>query len=132
MATTAIPGSLMRKVQSEYIRMAKKNTKPEKTINDVLMEDLALEMGLPISTIKDVINNGQSKFTAHVMSNNEFNGVRWPYFGTFRAKHKSVQVLSFMKGLDPIQKHFFTSQLKRQKAKNYKKVLEKYGKGKTD
>lgn len=109
--------------------MGKKSRKPEKTINDDLYLEVSLEMGIPVSLVKDVINNGQGKFTAHVMSNNEFNGVRWPYFGTFRAKHKSVQVLSYMKGLDPIQKKFFLEQLRRQKRENYMK--KKNGKDKT-
>ena len=46
------------------------------------------------------------------MSNNTFHGVRWPYFGVFKAKHKVIQVLNYMKGLDPIQKEFFRLQLK--------------------
>jgi hypothetical protein len=109
--------------------MAKKSTKPEKTMNESLFFELSLEMGLPVSTIRDVINNGQSRFTAHVISNNEFNGVRWPYFGVFRAKHKSVQVLSYMKGLDEIQKKFFRDQLRRKKWENYQKA-KKNGKNK--
>jgi hypothetical protein len=105
--------------------MAKKSRKPEQTMNDVLMQDIALEMGIPVATVKDVINNGLSRFTAHVMSNNEFNGVRWPYFGTFRAKHKSVQILSYMKGLNPVQKQFFIEQLRRQRKENYEKAKKK-------
>jgi len=77
------------------------------TINDRLYLEISRELDIPIETIKDVIINGQSKFTAHVMSNNTFDGIRWPYFGVFKAKHKLLQVYNYMKGLEPAQKQFF-------------------------
>jgi hypothetical protein len=83
------------------------------SINDELYQRVASQEGVTQSVVRDIIINGQSKFTAHIMSNNTFHGVRWPYFGVFKAKHKVIQVLNYMKGLDPIQKEFFRLQLQR-------------------
>lgn len=77
------------------------------SINERLYLEVSRELELPIKTIKDVIINGQSKFTAFTMSNNTFDGVRWPFFGVFKAKHKVVQVYNYMKGMTPEQKQFF-------------------------
>jgi hypothetical protein len=41
--------------------------------------------------------------------------------GTFRAKHKSVQILNHVKGLSPIQKELFLASLKAGKLKNISK-----------
>jgi hypothetical protein len=81
------------------------------------------ELDLPLKLVKDVLINGQAKFTAHVMSSNTFDGIRWPYFGVFKAKHKAVQILNYMKGLDPVQKQFFLDM--RRLAKKQRKELRK-------
>jgi len=86
-----------------------------KTVNDKILLLTAAKTGLPLKLVKDVILNGQSKFTAHTMASNTFDGIRWPYFGVFKAKHKIVQVLQHMKGLDPLQKQFFRGMLKLQR-----------------
>jgi hypothetical protein len=97
-----------------------------KTINDQVLEDTAATLNLPLKLVKDVVINGQSKFTAHTIASNTFDGIRWPYFGVFKAKHKIVQVLSYMKGLDPVQKTFFRNMLKLQRQKNKAaKIAEK-------
>lgn len=85
------------------------------SINENLYQQVAEAEGIPQSLVRDIIINGQGKFTAHTMSNNTFHGVRWPYFGVFKAKHKVVQILNYMKGLDPVQKEFFRLQLRAQK-----------------
>ncbi len=82
------------------------------TINDELYKEIALELGISEKVVYDVIYNGQSKFTAFTITNNTFDGVRWPYMGSFKAKHKSIQILNHMKGLNPIQKEFFLQSLK--------------------
>lgn len=105
--------------------MAKQVEKPKlKSINDKLYAETARELDLPVKLVKDVILNGQSKFTAHTISNNTFDGVRWPYFGVFKAKHKVVQVLNYMKGLNAEQKQFFKAmqRLQKQKVKEEKKL----------
>lgn len=86
-----------------------------KTINDRVLAATAVKTNLPLKLVKDVILNGQSKFTAHTMASNTFDGIRWPYFGVFKAKHKIVQILQHMKGLDPVQKQFFRSMLRLQR-----------------
>jgi hypothetical protein len=85
------------------------------SINEELYQQIANLEDIPQSLVRDIVINGQSKFTAHIMSNNTFHGVRWPYFGVFKAKHKVIQVLNYMKGLDPMQKEFFRLQLKNQR-----------------
>lgn len=96
-----------------------------KSINERLYLETARELDLPLKLVKDVVMNGQSKFTAHTISSNTFDGVRWPYFGVFKAKHKVVQVLNYMKGLDADQKQFFKAmqRLQRKQAKEKNTVL---------
>jgi len=77
------------------------------TVNDKIYQEIAREMDIPVKLVKDVVMNGQSKFTAYTMADNTFDGIRWPYFGAFKAKHKIVQVYNHMKGLDPAQRAFF-------------------------
>jgi len=88
-----------------------------KTINEKVLVETAAKLDLPLKLVKDVVLNGQSKFTAFTMASNTFDGIRWPYFGVFKAKHKIVQVLNHMKGLDPMQKQFFKDMLKLQRLK---------------
>jgi hypothetical protein len=94
-----------------------------KTINDRLYLETSRELDLPLKLVKDILINGQGKFTAHVMANNTFDGIRWPYFGVFKAKHKVIQILNYMKGLDKDQKQFFLDM--RRLAKKQRKELKK-------
>ncbi len=94
-----------------------------KTINEKVLAAVAAELNLPIKLVRDVVVNGQSKFTAHTMASNTFDGVRWLYFGVFKAKHKVVQVLSHMKGLDAEQKQFFKEMLKMQRKEKKEAVI---------
>ena len=55
------------------------------------------------------------------MASNTFDGVKWPYLGTFKAKHKAIQILQHMRGLSPIQKDFFLKALRAGKYKEEKK-----------
>lgn len=102
--------------------MSKSQKARVETINERLYLEVSRELDIPVKTVKDVIMNGQSKFTAFTMSNNTFDGVRWPYFGAFKAKHKVVQVYNYMKGMDPNQRQFFKDMIYlkylAQKAKN--------------
>ena len=82
------------------------------TINSELYKEVALELGISDKVVYDVIYNGQSKYTASIITSNTFDGVRWPYMGSFKAKHKSIQILNYMKGLNPIQKEFFLESLR--------------------
>jgi len=95
----------------------------KETVNNELYKEVALELGISEKLVQDVINNGESKCTAHMMASNTFDGVRWPYMGVFKAKHKSVQILNYMKGLNSVQKEFFLSSLR---SGRFKK-LNQYG-----
>jgi len=106
-----------------------KKQKPKiETINDRLYLETARELDIPLKTVKDVILNGQSKFTAYTIASSTFDGVRWPYFGVFKAKHKVVQVYNYMQGLDENQKQFFKDMIylkyQAQKQKNKLKTNE--------
>lgn len=93
------------------------------TVNDKIYQEISRELDIPIKLVKDVVMNGQSKFTAYTMADNTFDGIRWPYFGAFKAKHKVVQVYNHIKGLDPTQRQFFKDMitLKYQAQKNKNK-----------
>lgn len=90
----------------------------EKEVSERLMKEVSEELNLPLHMVKEVIVKGQSKFTAHVMKSDTFDGVRWPFLGKFTAKVKAAQVLKHIKGLTAIQKEFFFSQKEFQKFKN--------------
>ena len=97
-------------------------------VNKELLERTAREMGLPIKTVKDIVVNGQSKFTAHIMKAGAFESVRWPYIGVFKAKVNIARILTYMKGLTLEQKKFFKDQYKlkknREKAAKQKKTKQ--------
>ena len=78
-------------------------------INQELLEEVAEALDLPIKQVKE-ITNVQSKFTAEIIRSNLFDSIRWPYFGTFKAKVKQANIINYMKGLTPAQRKFFTSQ----------------------
>ncbi len=73
---------------------------------------IAAQMQLPVAMIYDVVMNGQAKFTAATMKSNNFEGVRWPAFGVFKIKPKSLIVSKFMKGLSPAWRKLFRRKVK--------------------
>ena len=95
------------------------------TSNERIYKEIALEMGIPEKLVQDVILHGQSKCTAVTVRSNTFDGVKWPYLGKFKAKHKSVQILQYMKGLNPIQREFFLGNLKKGQYKEVNKIHNK-------
>lgn len=106
----------------------KVNQLKEREVSEKLMKEVAEELNLPLKSVKEVIVNGQSKFTAHIMKSNTFDGVRWPFLGKFTAKVKAAQVLKHLKGLNSIQREFFLS---RKEYKNYKNKFRSNGKNRT-
>ena len=95
------------------------------TSNERIYKEIALEMGISEKLVQDVILHGQSKCTAVTIRSNTFDGVKWPYLGKFKAKHKSVQSLQYMKGLDPTQREFFLRNLEAGQYKEINKVHKK-------
>tara|TARA_R100001086_G_scaffold152454_1_gene81150 strand:+ start:1297 stop:1602 length:306 start_codon:yes stop_codon:yes gene_type:complete len=95
-----------------------------KPINEELLQEIAEDIDLPVKMVKEIVNS-QSKFTAEVIRSGLFDTVRWPYFGTFKAKVKHATILNYMKGLTPEQRKFFGYQKKmayeKKKAKRNKR-----------
>jgi len=71
----------------------------EQSVEEEIMKDVSADLDVPYSTVREVVINGQSAFTKHVMESGQYNGVRWPFFGSFRVKAQSVQVKKYMRGL---------------------------------
>ena len=74
--------------------------------NQVVLREVANELGLPIETVKAIVNS-QSYYTKQVMESNTFDSVRWPYLGVFKSKPKEVQMINHLKGLSPEQQKEF-------------------------
>ena len=114
----------------------------KKTVEEEVMQEVADELQLPFSFVKDVVVNGQSAFTAYVMKSRTFDSVRWPRFGIFEVKPWQLVIESYKKGLSKIQREIFNHQIKngnavpiiprwvikKGKLSNYQKeLLRKYG-----
>lgn len=91
----------------------------DKESSERLMKEVAEELDIPFAAVKDVIVNGQSKFTAHIMKSNTFDSVRWPFLGKFTATIKTAQVLKHLKGLTKIQREFFLNRKENQRVKRH-------------
>ncbi len=87
----------------------------EREVSEELMKEVADELNLSLAIVKDVVVNGQSKYTAHVMKSNTFDGVRWPLLGKFTAKVQAAKVLRHLKGLNKMQREFFLARKENQK-----------------
>lgn len=74
--------------------------------NNTIIREVAQELGLSISVVKDIVST-QSKLTIKVIESNSFDSIRWPYLGIFKAKTKAVQVINHLKGLSKDQKEDF-------------------------
>jgi hypothetical protein len=81
-----------------------------------VFSEVAKELGLPMSTVKEIFN-AHSLFTRKVMESNTFDGVRWPYLGVFKSKPKEVQFINHMKGLTPEQQEEFKQEVRAGKYK---------------
>lgn len=81
------------------------------TCNHEILTEVARELGLQFSDVKEMVNS-QSLFTKQVIESNSFDGVRWPYFGVFKAKTKEVQIINHLKGLTEEQKKEFKQKLR--------------------
>lgn len=73
---------------------------------------VAEELGLSLKDTREIIKC-QSDFTKKIMESNTFDGVRWPFFGVFKAKPKVVQIASHMKGLSKEAQRLFKLKIKR-------------------
>ena len=80
------------------------------------MREVAHELGLPLDTVKLMVNI-QSEYTAEVISSGSFDNVRLPYLGVFKSKPKEVQMLEHLKGMTPEQQREFKIAVRTKKIK---------------
>ena len=81
--------------------------KAKHSIEEEVMHQVADELNIPYHKVRDIIIGGQSKFTAHVMKSATFNGVRWPYLGSFVVKSRNVMIKRYKMGLQGMHKQLF-------------------------
>lgn len=79
--------------------------------NPIVIKDTALELGLPIQDVKNIIWC-QAEFTKEIMESNTFDSVRWPFFGIFKSKPKEVQMINHLRGMTPEQQEEFKWKVK--------------------
>lgn len=84
--------------------------------NPVVLREVCLELGLPIKDVKEIVDC-QSEFTKMTIESNTFDNVRWPYLGIFKAKTKEIQMINYLKGLNPIQAEEFKKAVRTGKIK---------------
>ena len=112
--------------------------RPLESIENEVMKEVARELDLPLRTVKDMVINGQSAFTAHIMKSNTFHGVKWPFFGTFKVKPKKVQIDRYKMGMTKQQKKLFVESIKRgewkydETAETERRLQSRTGKGDVD
>lgn len=76
------------------------------TCNPRVLKEVANELGLAIKVVEQIVNS-QSEFTKFIMENGTFDSVRWRYLGQFKSKPKEVQMIEYLKGLNPDQQKEF-------------------------
>lgn len=71
------------------------------------MKEISADTGIPYSTVRDIIINGQSGFTKHTMESGGYNSVRWPKLGTFKMKHRYMLIRKHMEGMNPFYQDIY-------------------------
>jgi hypothetical protein len=119
----------------------KKNTKL-RTVEEEIYKEVAETLELPISLVRDMVENGQSAYTASLMKSSNFESVRWRRFGCFEANPYKAMISSNVKGMNSIQTELFFKQISKgnilpkipkwviengKLSDVQKKLLEKYG-----
>ena len=79
--------------------------------NIPIEKEVAEELGLPLSTVKRIVNS-QSAFVKDTIESGTFSSVRMAYLGTFKAKLKEVQMINHLKGMTPEQQAEFRKDVK--------------------
>ena len=91
------------------------------TVEEEIMKGISADMDLPYSTVKDIIINGQSGFTKHVIESGGYNSVRWPLLGTFKLKHRFMLVKKHMSGMPKVYQKMYRKMIHDGKIFNFKK-----------
>ena len=88
--------------------------------NEETIHAVSEELGLSLKETRELVKC-QSEYTKKIMESNTFDGVRWPFFGVFKAKPKMVQIASHMRGLTKEGQRLFKLAIKRGKIYNNEK-----------
>ena len=89
-----------------------------KLCNEELYKEVAEEFSLTSEMVRDIIVEGQSKFTTVIMKSGTFDSIRWPYLGVFKAKTKLIQVLNYSLGLNNSQRRQLKKNIKEKRVYN--------------
>ena len=81
------------------------------TVEDIIMREVAEELGMSLREVRDMVVNGQSAYTKHIIESGTFMNVRWIGLGTFKLRPKYAMVKEHMKGLSPAFKHIFKQRI---------------------
>ncbi len=82
------------------------------TVEEEIMKEISADTGIPYNMIKDIVINGQSAFTKHVIESGGYDSVRWPLLGTFKLKYKFMLVKKHINGMAPIYKKMYRNLIK--------------------
>ena len=82
------------------------------TVEDAILKEVAEELKIPYSFVRDIVLNGQSGFTKHIMESPNYDSVRWPKMGLFKLKEKHMLVKKHMKGMPAISRKIFREVIK--------------------
>lgn len=74
--------------------------------NEIALKEVSLELGLPLETVKAMVNT-QSEYTKVVMESNSYDSIRWIYLGVFKSKPKEIQMINYLRGMTPFQQSEF-------------------------
>jgi len=91
------------------------------TVEEEIMKEISADTGISYNIIRDVVINGQSEFTKHVIESGEYDSVRWPHFGTFKLKYKFMLIKKHITGMAPIYRKIYRRLIKEGKVFNNSK-----------
>jgi hypothetical protein len=83
------------------------------TVEEEIMKEISADMDIPYNVVKDIVMNGQSGFTKHVIESGGYDSVRWPRFGTFKLKHKFMMIKKHLMGMSPLYQKLYRDMLKK-------------------
>jgi hypothetical protein len=82
------------------------------TVEEDILKEVAHELNIPYSLARDIVVNGQSGFTKHIMESPNYDSVRWPKIGVFKLKEKHMMVKKHMQGMSAVSRKIFRQVIK--------------------
>jgi len=82
------------------------------SVEEEIMKEISADMDIPYNVVKDVIVNGQSGFTKHIIESGGYNSVRWPRFGIFKLNTKFMLIKKHMQGLSTVHRKVYRKKIK--------------------